>query len=116
MIWKLLGGAGLAVLVGSTAFGQGLSAEQRAWVAKGKRFERAGWIYLHVAGEARERGVQHGYLLAKEIGAGVQVTKAVWEHDSAMDWHWLVQREAAMFVPKMDSENLAELDGIAEGA
>jgi len=33
-----------------------------------------------------------------------------------MDWDWLVNRATALFVPKIDSENLAELDGIAEGA
>jgi hypothetical protein len=32
-----------------------------------------------------------------------------------MTWPWLVERAAAMFVPKMDAENLTELDGIAEG-
>src|SRR5438046_2305959 len=108
--------AAIVCLGNLACFAEGLTTEQKAWIAKGKRFERAGWIYLHVEGEARARGEQHGYLLAKEIGEGVQVTKAVWEHDSAMDWDWLVKRTAAMFVPKMDPENLAELEGIAEGA
>jgi hypothetical protein len=93
-----------------------LTAEQQAWLAKGKRFNRAGWIYLHIEGPPRERGFQHGYLLAGDIGEGVRITRAGWEHQSAMDWQWLVERAAAMFVPKMDAENLAELDGIAEGA
>ena len=95
---------------------ESLTSEQRAWVAKGKRLERAGWIYLHVEGDARARGVQHGYLLGKEIGQGLAVTKTIWEHGSAMEWDWLVKRAAPMFIPKMDAENLAELDGIAEGA
>ena len=93
-----------------------LSPEQKGWVSKGKRFERAGWIYLHVEGDARARGVQHGYLLGKEIGQGVAITKAVWEHDSAMEWDWFVKKTSTMFVPKIDTENLAELDGIVEGA
>src|SRR5436190_21393018 len=96
------------VLAGSPLLAGPLTAEQQAWVAKGKRFERAGWIYLHVEGEARQRGVQHGYLLAKEIGEGVQATKAVWEHDTAMEWDWFVTRAAAMFVPKIDQETLGE--------
>jgi hypothetical protein len=93
-----------------------LTSEQQAWVGKGKRFERAGWIYLHVEGEANARGFQHGYLLAKEIQAGIHNTRVGWEHDTAMDWPWLVKKSAAMFVPKIDAENLAELQGIAEGA
>ena len=44
-----------------------LAPEQQVWLAKAKRSERAGWVYLHVEGEPRERGFQHGYLLAKEI-------------------------------------------------
>jgi len=93
-----------------------LTPEQQAWLSKAKRFERAGWIYLHTEGEPRARGFQHGYLLAKEIAEGLRVTRLGWEHDSAMDWPWLVERAAAMFVPKIDAENLAELEGIAEGA
>jgi len=93
-----------------------LTAEQQAWVAKAKRFERAGWIYLHTEGEPHERGFQHGFLLAKEIGDGLRVTRTEWKHESAMDWPWLVTRAAALFIPKIDAENLAELEGITEGA
>src|SRR5947199_5514484 len=89
-----------------------LTREQETCLRKGKRFERAGWIYLHVEGEPRERGFQHGYLLAKEIADGLRLTRASWEQQSAMGWNWLVERGAKMFVPKMDPENLAELDGI----
>ena len=32
-----------------------------------------------------------------------------------MDWSWLVHNAAMMSTPKVDSENLAEIDGIAEG-
>jgi hypothetical protein len=92
------------------------ASEQHTRLGKAWRFERAGWIYLHTEGEAHERGFQHGYLLAKEIAEGLRVTRVAWEYQSAMDWPWLVQRAAAMFVPKIDAENLAELDGIAEGA
>ena len=104
------------LLSAPAAFASSLTPEQQAWLAKGKRFERAGWIYLHTEGEPRARGFQHGYLLAKEIAEGLRVTRAGWEYQSAMDWPWLVERAAAMFVPKIDAELLAELDGIAEGA
>jgi hypothetical protein len=93
-----------------------LNAEQQKCVGKAKRFERAGWIYLHVEGEPRERGFQHGYLLAKEIKEAMRVTKREWEYQSAMDWTWLVTNAAAMFVPKIDGEDMAELEGITGGA
>src|SRR5262252_5044301 len=63
-----------------------LSKEQETCLRKGKRFERAGWVYLHVEGEPRERGFQHGYLLAKEIAEGLRVTQIEWRHQSSMDW------------------------------
>jgi hypothetical protein len=102
---------------GLTAWGATpLTAEQKAFLARGKRFERAGWIYLHVEGEARERGFQHGYLLANEIKDALRVTRVEWERESAMDWSWLVERAVPLFAPHIDAENLAELGGIAEGA
>ena len=108
--------SGLSALSSWGAPEPSLTLEQQSWLAKARRFERAGWIYLHTEGEPRARGFQHGYLLAKEIAEGLRVTRVGWEYQSAMTWRWLVERSAAMFVPKIDAENLAELDGIAEGA
>ncbi|MCB0152786.1 MAG: hypothetical protein KDE01_34670, partial [Caldilineaceae bacterium] len=34
---------------------------------KGYRFERAGWVYLHIEGDPYERGYQHGFLMALEL-------------------------------------------------
>jgi membrane protein implicated in regulation of membrane protease activity len=36
-------------------------------LAKSLRFERGGWIYVHLEGSPQEIGYQHGYLLAPEI-------------------------------------------------
>ena len=93
-----------------------LTPEQQAWLAKAKRFGRAGWIYLHIEGEPRERGFQHGYLLAKQIAEGLRVTRIEWQHESSMDWPWLVARAATMFVPRIDPEDMAELEGMVAGA
>ena len=94
-----------------------LTTEQQAWLAKAKRFERAGWIYLHIEGEPGERGFQHGYLLAKQIAErGLRVTRIESQHESSMDWPWLVARAATMFVPRVDPEDMAELEGITAGA
>ncbi len=93
-----------------------LSPERQAWLKGAKRFDKAGWIYLHIEGEPRVRGFQHGYLLAPEIAEVLKMTRTNWTHESTMSWPWLVKRAAAMFVPKLDPENLAELEGISEGA
>src|ERR1700735_5326474 len=38
-----------------------------AVLAKAYRFERGGWIYVHLEGSPHDIGYQHGYLLAPEI-------------------------------------------------
>ena len=114
LVFGLSGFVGL-VLVGQTSLAGPLSTEQEHCLSKARRFERHGWIYLHVEGEAKERGFQHGYLLAPEIADGLQVSKAGWEYTSSMTWPWLVEKAAQLFVSRIDAENLAELEGIAKG-
>jgi hypothetical protein len=92
-----------------------LTDAQRAWLGKANRHEKAGWVYLHVEGAARERGFQHGYLLAPEIARGLKTARTNWEYRSAMSWSWLQGKAVAMFARSVDPEDLAELDGIVEG-
>ncbi len=92
-----------------------LTNVQNAWLSKANRHEKSGWIYLHIEGKPEERGFQHGYLLAKEIKEALMEMSEVWHYQTALDWQWLVQRSARMFNPKIDPENMAEMDGIVEG-
>lgn len=104
-----------AGLIGLPALAGSLNEDQQRCISKAHRFERHGWIYLHIEGNAKERGFQHGYLLAPEIVEGLRVTKACWEYATAMPWPWVVERAGQMFTPKIDPENLDELQGIADG-
>jgi hypothetical protein len=109
---------GLIAIVFCPAFPQGpqsLTAEQREWLAKASKHEKNGWTYLHIEGKPRERGFQHGYLLAADIKDALRVAKRVWEYQSAMEWQWLVEKSASMFNAQVDAENLEEIDGIVEG-
>jgi hypothetical protein len=93
-----------------------VSAEvSQSWLARANRHEKAGWTYLHVEGSPRQLGYQHGYLLAREIAAGIHAMKIDWEYQSSMKWSWLVDKSSAMFTRKIDPDSLAELDGIVEG-
>jgi hypothetical protein len=92
-----------------------LTIDQKAWLSKANRHEKNGWIYLHIEGSAEERGFQHGYLLANEIKESIRVLSEVWHYQSALDWDWLVQKAAVMFTPKIDNENILEIEGIVEG-
>jgi len=92
-----------------------LNPEQQVLLSKGYRLEKAGWIYLHLEGSPRERGFQHGYLLAKEISEAIRIRKEIWKYETAIEWSWLVKQAARMFTPKVDSELVAEIDGMVEG-
>lgn len=92
-----------------------LTAEQQEWLARAGRHEKAGWIYLHLEGGPRERGFQHGYLLAPEIGQCLRVRRTVWWHDTAMEWDWLLKEVARFMTPAIDSENREESLGIVDG-
>jgi hypothetical protein len=92
-----------------------LSIEQKEWISKANRHEKDGWIYLHIEGKPEERGFQHGYLLAKEIKEAIVATGRVWQYETALDWQWMVQKSAKIFNPKIDAENMEEMEGIVEG-
>lgn len=92
-----------------------LSSEQKTWLSKANRHDKNGWIYLHIEGSPEERGFQHGYLLAKEINELIRITSVIWHNESALRWPWLVQKVSEMVTPKIDTENIAEIDGIVEG-
>jgi hypothetical protein len=92
-----------------------LSDQQKEWISKANRHEKDGWIYLHIEGKPEERGFQHGYLLAKEIKEGIVATGKVWNYETALSWQWMVERSARIFNPKIDPENMEEMEGIVEG-
>jgi hypothetical protein len=114
-VGRLLSVAGILLMSALPAVSAPLGEAQKSLLAKGHRFQRAGWIYLHAEGSLRARGFQHGYLLAPEIQEALRVTRIQWEHLSALPWSWLVGKADAMLTAKVDPENLAEIDGIVEG-
>jgi prolyl oligopeptidase len=88
---------------------------QRAWLAHAHRHPKGGWTYAHIEGGPRERGFQHGYLLAPEIARNLADSRVAWTHETSMGWDWLVRKADTLYTPKVDPENLAELDGMVEG-
>lgn len=92
-----------------------LTNEQKIWLSKADRHDKNGWIYLHIEGTPDERGFQHGYFLAKEIKESIRVLSEVWQYQSALEWQWLVQKANNLFIHNIDSENIAEIDGIVKG-
>ncbi len=106
----------VAVLAGpALVAAPALSPEQVQKLAKAHLTRKAGWTYLHIEGGPRERGFQHGYLLAPQIAESIRATAAVWHHASGMEWSWLVATTGKFINPAVDAENRQEIDGIAEG-
>lgn len=83
---------------------------------KGYRFNRNGWIYLHVEGNAKERGYQHGALLAQEIKIILRSLKYLTYFNTGKEWRFFVDAAEDLFPDHMDREVLLEIEGIAEGA
>jgi hypothetical protein len=79
------------------------------------RFERDGWIYVHIEGPPRKLGYQHGYLLAAEIGDFLRVIKPFLEKSTKRDWNFYREAAQKMLWPTTDREYQDEIDGIVEG-
>ena len=84
-------------------------------LARGYRFERGGWIYVHLEGSPHDIGVQHGYLLSPEIADSFQVVRLESTHSSGYQWDFFRRAAREMLWPKIDPEYQAELQGIADG-
>lgn len=83
---------------------------------KGYRFDKSGWIYLHVEGEPYERGYQHGYLVAPELKEILRSLKYLTYWNTGKEWEYFVENAESMFTDKIDPEYIEEIKGIADGA
>ena len=79
------------------------------------RFEKGGWIFVHLEGAPGEIGFQHGYLLAPEIADAFEAVKLLDTHDTRKDWDFFRQAAHDMLWPHIDEEYQEELAGIVEG-
>jgi Phospholipase B len=82
---------------------------------KGYRFERGGWIYIHLEGAPHDIGYQHGYLLAPEIADAFAAVRLEATHNSGRDWEFFRRAAREMLWRKIDPEYKAELQGIVDG-
>jgi hypothetical protein len=79
------------------------------------RFEKDGWIFVHLEGSPSQIGFQHGYLLASEIADGFAVVKLVDTRSTRKDWDFFRQAAREVLWPKLDPEYREELTGIVDG-
>lgn len=119
---------GFAVLVAFFTASAVFSAEQETqlvrsdpkgvrWKGPAYRYAQHGWIVLHVEGKPYERGHQHGFLMADEIGGYVRCFAAQLGHKAPSEaWAHTRTLVNALFLRKFDKEFLEEMQGIADGA
>jgi hypothetical protein len=79
------------------------------------RFDRDGWIYVHLEGSPARIGYQHGYLLASEVADAFQAVKLRDTYSTKHDWEFFRKAAREMLWPKIDKEYQEELQGIVDG-
>jgi hypothetical protein len=79
------------------------------------RFDKGGWVYVHLEGSPTQIGFQHGYLLAPEIADALAAVRLNDTHRTHRDWEFFRATAREVLWPKTDSEYQEELKGIAEG-
>jgi len=86
----------------------------------GYRFDKNGWIYLHIEGDAFERGFQHGVLVAPELKQIQKSLKYLTYSDTGKPWEFFVDAAVSLFLKFLNSDEneefLNEMQGIAAGA
>src|SRR5208337_1412671 len=79
------------------------------------RFQRDGWVYIHLEGPPSDIGYQHGYLLAPEIEDGFKTVQLKDVYRTKRNWDFYRQTAQNILWPHIDLEYQQELQGIADG-
>ncbi len=107
--------AGLLLLGASPSPLQAGHAAKDARLTSAYRFERNGWIFVHLEGSPAQIGYQHGYLLAPEIEDAFRAVKLHDVHNSQHDWDFFRTTAQQVLWPHIEMEYQQELLGIAQG-
>ena len=105
----------LAAVAGAATSKQDSAKGDEARLKGGYRFERGGWVYVHLEGAPADIGYQHGYLLAPEIEDGLRVVQFRDVRRTKRDWAFYRATAQNMLWPHIDEEYQQELQGIADG-
>lgn len=84
-------------------------------LAKAYRFERGGWVYVHLEGSPGDIGFQHGYLLAPEIEDALKAVQLTDTHNTQRAWDFFRKTAHEVLWPHIETEYQQELQGIADG-
>ena len=85
------------------------------WLAKGHRYDKNGWIYLHIEGAPFERGFQRGYLTANEVEEFLRTLAYTQEFETAKKLDFFVEAASRQFKNKIPKEYVEEIRGMVAG-
>ncbi len=108
----------ILILLSAVAFGaakQEAGKPDEARLKPAYRFERDGWVYIHLEGAPADIGYQHGYLLAPEIEDGFKTVQLKDVYRTHRDWDFYRKTAQNILWPHIDVEYQQELQGIADG-
>jgi hypothetical protein len=82
---------------------------------KGYRFDKNGWIYVHIEGKAYERGKQLGYLTADRFKKALNTFKYITYEETGRNWEFFKKWAYKLYWNKIPKEYQQEIKGIAAG-
>ena len=78
--------------------------KEKEWLEKAYRYDKNGWIFLHIEGGPFERGFQRGYLSANEIDEFLHTLSYVQKFQTAKDLDFFAKAAAKLFRGKVSKE------------
>ena len=91
------------------------SVKEEEWLKKAYRYDKNGWIFLHIEGKPFERGFQRGYLTANEIDDFLKTLTYTQKFNTAKDLDFFVKASVKLFRNKVSEEYIEEMKGMAAG-
>jgi len=92
-----------------------ITTKEKEWLEKAYRYDKNGWIYLHIEGGPFERGFQRGYLTANEIDELLKTMAYILKFETAKDLDFFVEAAAKLFKGKVSKEYVKEMKGMVAG-
>ena len=90
--------------------------DNRQYCGKGSRYDRQGWVHLHIAGDAFDRGHQHGFLLKPELERIFRSLRYLTYWNTGKPWEFFREAAVSMMAPHLPTELRQEMVGIADYA
>lgn len=92
-----------------------ITSHQKQWLSKAYRYDKDGWIFVHIEGGPFERGFQRGYLTANEIDETFKTLTYLAEFETGRDIDFFVKESGKLFKGKVSQEYVEEMQGTAAG-